>query len=82
MIVPALPSSRIALFVLSLPLARTRFGSRKQHARAPNHVSIFPVRPYSHPHNALLGCIAFNNQLKPRVPCQLERSVHSSNPHS
>jgi hypothetical protein len=44
MIVPALPSSRIALFVLSLPLARTRFGSRKQHARAPNHISIFTVR--------------------------------------
>ena len=49
MIVPALPSSRIALFVLSLPLARTRFGSRKQHARAPNHISIFTVRSIQPP---------------------------------
>jgi hypothetical protein len=49
MIVPALPSPRIALLVLSLPLARTRFGSRKQHARAPNHISIFPVRSIQRP---------------------------------
>jgi hypothetical protein len=49
MIVPALPSSRIALFVLSLPLARTRFGSRKQHARAPNHISIYTVRSIQPP---------------------------------
>ena len=40
MIVHVLPSPRIALFVLSLPLARTRFGTREQHARPPNHVSI------------------------------------------
>jgi hypothetical protein len=82
MIVPALSSPRIALLVLSLPLARTRFGSRKQHARAPNHTSIFTIRSIQRPANALLGRIAFNNQLKPRVACPSKLPAHSSNPHS
>ena len=49
MIVPALPSPRIALLVLSLPLAGTRFGSPKQHTRTPNHISIFTVPSLQRP---------------------------------
>ena len=49
MIVPVLPSPRIALFVLSLPLARTRSGTREQHAHPPNHVSICTARSAQRP---------------------------------
>jgi hypothetical protein len=82
MIVPALSSPRIALLALSLPLARTRFGSRKQHPPAPNHISIFTIRSIQPPANALLRRIAFNNQLNPHVACPSELPAHSSNPHS
>jgi hypothetical protein len=80
MIVPA-PPPRIALF------CRCRSSG---HASARVNSTLVPqimsqsllFAPYSHPRNALLGRIAFNNQLKPRVPCPLEWSGHSSNPHS
>ena len=49
MIVPAPPSPRIALLVLSLPLTRTRFGTREEHARPPNHVSICTARSAQRP---------------------------------
>ena len=49
MIVPAPPSPRIALLVSSLPFARTRFGSHKQHAHTPSHGSIFPDRSTQRP---------------------------------
>ena len=49
MILPAPPSPRIALLVLSLPLTRTRFGTREEHARPPNHVSICTARSAQRP---------------------------------
>jgi hypothetical protein len=71
-----------ALFVLSLPLARTRFGSRKQHARAPNHISIFTVRSIQPPAQCIARAHRVQQSTQAACPCPLERSAHSSNPHS
>ena len=80
MIVPAPSSPRIALLVLSCGSPRTRFGSRKQHARAPNHISIFTVRSIQRPvqYIARAHCVKINSR---RVsPAHQRRSAHSSNP--
>ena len=82
MIVPAPPSPRIALLVLSLPLTRTRFGTREEHARPPNHVSICTARTAQRPSQSAVTCLAFNNQLTPRVALPSAPSAHRSNPHS
>jgi hypothetical protein len=75
MIVPAPPSPRIALLVLSPQLARTRFGSPKQHARAPNHISIFTVRSIQRPVQCIARahCVRQSTQAACRLPIRAVR---------
>ena len=70
MIVPAPSSPRIALLVLSCGSPRTRFGSRKQHARAPNHISIFTVRSIQRPvqYIARAHCVQESTHAASRLP--------------
>ena len=82
MIVHVLPSPRIALFVLSLPLAG--------HASAHVNSTLVPqimsqsvlLAPYSDHRNPPVTCITVNNQLTPRLALPSAPSAHRSNPHS
>ena len=82
MILPAPPSPRIALLVLSLPLTRTRSAHVKS-TLAPQIMSqSVLLAPHSDHRNPPVTCLAFNNQLTPRVALPSAPSAHRSNPHS
>ena len=83
MILPAPPSPRIALLVLSLPLTRTRFGTHVKSTLVPQIMSQSVLSaPHSDHRNPPVTCLAFNNQLTPRVALPSAPSAHRSNPHS
>jgi hypothetical protein len=81
MIVPAPPSPRIALF------CRCRSSG---HASARVNSTLVPqimsqsslLAPHTDDRTKLVGCITFNNQLKPPVAFPSARPAHGSNPHN